>query len=193
MSTVTGIGRCWAATSRPARPPRRAPLLFANAEDFKRRALASLNLADEPVEWLILNAEVNVEVDLTSVDALDEVREELERRDIVLCARPCEAGPAERSGVVGLPRPRGGGPCISDAAHRGGCVHPLPHRPPRPRASRYRHPTATIDPHGPPGPVTVVAAKRRRGSRTSVGRGRRQPRAVASWGCAAAGRSPASP
>jgi SulP family sulfate permease len=60
-----------------------APLFFANAEDFKRRALASLSVADGPVEWLILNAEANVEVDLTSVDALDEVREELQRRDIV--------------------------------------------------------------------------------------------------------------
>jgi sulfate permease, SulP family len=61
-----------------------APLFFANAEDFKRRALASLDTADGPVEWLILNAEANVEVDLTSVDALDELRAELQRRDIVL-------------------------------------------------------------------------------------------------------------
>jgi sulfate permease, SulP family len=61
-----------------------APLFFANAEDFKRRALASLDLADGPVEWLVLNAEANVEVDLTSVDALDGLREELRRRDIVL-------------------------------------------------------------------------------------------------------------
>jgi MFS superfamily sulfate permease-like transporter len=61
-----------------------APLFFANAEDFKRRALASLDLADGPVEWLILNAEANVEVDLTSVDALDELRDELQRQDIVL-------------------------------------------------------------------------------------------------------------
>jgi sulfate permease, SulP family len=61
-----------------------APLFFANAEDFKRRALASLNVAEGPVEWLILNAEANVEVDLTSADALDELREELQRQDIVL-------------------------------------------------------------------------------------------------------------
>jgi MFS superfamily sulfate permease-like transporter len=61
-----------------------SPLFFANAEDFKRRALASLNRAEGPVEWLILNAEANVEVDLTSVDVLDEVRVELQRRGIVL-------------------------------------------------------------------------------------------------------------
>jgi MFS superfamily sulfate permease-like transporter len=61
-----------------------APLFFANAQDFKRRALASLELAEGPVEWLMLNAEANVEIDLTSVDALDQVRAELERRGIVL-------------------------------------------------------------------------------------------------------------
>jgi high affinity sulfate transporter 1 len=61
-----------------------APLFFVNATDFKRRALGSLDVADGPVEWFILNAEANVEVDLTSVDTLDELREELRRRGIVL-------------------------------------------------------------------------------------------------------------
>jgi len=61
-----------------------SPLFFANAQDFRRRALASLDLAEGPVEWLLLNAEANVEVDLTSVDALDQVRAELERRGIIL-------------------------------------------------------------------------------------------------------------
>ena len=61
-----------------------SPLFFANAQDFKRRALAALDRAEGPVEWLMLNAEANVEVDLTSVDALDQIRFELERRGIVL-------------------------------------------------------------------------------------------------------------
>jgi SulP family sulfate permease len=55
-------------------------LFFANAEDFKRRALASVDAADPPVEWFLLNAEANVEVDLTAVDALEEVRRTLARR-----------------------------------------------------------------------------------------------------------------
>jgi sulfate permease, SulP family len=59
-------------------------LFFVNAHDFKRRALASLDLAEAPVEWLMLNAEANVEVDLTAIDALDELRAELEHRGIVL-------------------------------------------------------------------------------------------------------------
>jgi len=61
-----------------------SPLFFANAQNFKRRALGSLDLAEGPAEWLILNMEANVEVDLTSVDALDQLRAELERRGIVL-------------------------------------------------------------------------------------------------------------
>ena len=61
-----------------------SPLFFANAEDFKRRALAALDTAEGPVEWFLLNAEANVQVDLTSVDALDELREELESRGVLL-------------------------------------------------------------------------------------------------------------
>lgn len=61
-----------------------SPLFFANAQDFKRRALQALDLAEMPAEWLILNAEANVEVDLTSIDALEQLRAELEHRGIVL-------------------------------------------------------------------------------------------------------------
>ncbi|HZA32161.1 MAG TPA: SulP family inorganic anion transporter, partial [Propionibacteriaceae bacterium] len=39
-----------------------APLFFANADDFKRRALASVDAADTPVEWFLLNTEANIEV-----------------------------------------------------------------------------------------------------------------------------------
>jgi len=60
-----------------------SPLFFANAEDFKRRALASIEAPSSPVEWFLLNAEANVEVDITSIDALDELREELQQRGVV--------------------------------------------------------------------------------------------------------------
>ncbi len=60
-----------------------APLFFANAEDFKRRALASVDAADPPAEWFLLNAEANTEIDLTAVDALEEVRKTLAERGIV--------------------------------------------------------------------------------------------------------------
>ncbi|MET0831362.1 MAG: sulfate permease [Acidimicrobiia bacterium] len=61
-----------------------APLFFANAEDFKDRALGSLDSADGPVEWFLLNFEANVQIDLTSIDALGEIRAELEERGIKL-------------------------------------------------------------------------------------------------------------
>jgi sulfate permease, SulP family len=60
-----------------------APLCFANAEDFTRRALASIDLAGADAEWFVLNAEANVELDVTSADALEELRQELDRRGVV--------------------------------------------------------------------------------------------------------------
>jgi MFS superfamily sulfate permease-like transporter len=59
-------------------------LFFANAEDFKRRALVAVASADPPAEWLLINAEANVQVDLTALDALDELRAELAHRGIVV-------------------------------------------------------------------------------------------------------------
>ncbi|MGW4869791.1 SulP family inorganic anion transporter [Streptomyces chartreusis] len=60
-----------------------SPLFFANAEDFRRRALAAVDEQTAPVRWFVLNAEANVEVDITALDALDEVRQELTDRGIV--------------------------------------------------------------------------------------------------------------
>jgi sulfate permease, SulP family len=60
-----------------------APLCFANAEDFRRRALGAVDATTEPVEWFVLNAEANVDVDLTALDALDQLRVELARRGTV--------------------------------------------------------------------------------------------------------------
>jgi MFS superfamily sulfate permease-like transporter len=60
-----------------------APLFFVNADDFKRRALAALDEVSIPVEWFLLNMEANVGIDITAIDALDELHRELEQRDIV--------------------------------------------------------------------------------------------------------------
>ncbi len=60
-----------------------APLCFANADNFRRRALAAVDEAAAPVRWFLLNAEANVDVDITAVDALEDLRAELSRRDIV--------------------------------------------------------------------------------------------------------------
>jgi SulP family sulfate permease len=60
-----------------------SPLFFANAEDFRRRALAAVAAAVEPVRWFVLNVEAIVEVDIDAVDVLGDVRNDLSRRDIV--------------------------------------------------------------------------------------------------------------
>lgn len=60
-----------------------APLCFANAEDFRRRALDAVDAYPQPVEWFVLNAEANSEVDLTALDALDRLRIELSRRGVL--------------------------------------------------------------------------------------------------------------
>ncbi|WP_328551749.1 SulP family inorganic anion transporter [Streptomyces sp. NBC_00358] len=59
-----------------------SPLFFANAEDFRRSALGAVAEQEIPVRWFVLNAEANVEVDITALDSLDELRQELNRRGI---------------------------------------------------------------------------------------------------------------
>jgi len=51
-----------------------SPLFFANAEDFSRRCRAAIDDCDPPPEWFLLNMEGNTEVDITGLDALEDVR-----------------------------------------------------------------------------------------------------------------------
>ncbi|TQJ57522.1 SulP family inorganic anion transporter [Streptomyces sp. SLBN-115] len=60
-----------------------SPLFFANAEDFRRRALAAVDGQTDPVRWFVLNTEANVEVDITALDAVDALRRELTHRGIL--------------------------------------------------------------------------------------------------------------
>ncbi|MET8247662.1 sulfate permease [Streptomyces sp. NPDC005202] len=60
-----------------------SPLFFANAENFRHRALAAVDAQTSPVRWFLLNMEANVEVDITALDAVDELRRELGRRGIM--------------------------------------------------------------------------------------------------------------
>ncbi|MEV8558835.1 sulfate permease [Streptomyces sp. NPDC051917] len=60
-----------------------SPLFFANAENFRRRALAAVDQQTVSVRWFVLNTEANVEVDITALDAVDELRRELAHRGIV--------------------------------------------------------------------------------------------------------------
>ena len=62
-----------------------SPLFFANSDDFVKRALEVVDEGAQhgEVEWFLLNAEANTEVDLTAVDALETLRSTLDRRGIV--------------------------------------------------------------------------------------------------------------
>lgn len=59
-----------------------SPLFFANADNFLERAIQAVDEAEQPVQWLLLNAEANTEIDLTAVDVLEELRTRLEQRGI---------------------------------------------------------------------------------------------------------------
>lgn len=60
-----------------------SPLFFANADDFRRRALAAVRAETVPVKWFVLNMEANVTVDITALEAVDTVRTKLVSRGIV--------------------------------------------------------------------------------------------------------------
>ena len=60
-----------------------APLFFANAENFRSRAIAAAAQRADPVRWFVLNVEANVEVDFTALEAVDAVREEITSRGAV--------------------------------------------------------------------------------------------------------------
>jgi MFS superfamily sulfate permease-like transporter len=85
-----------------------APLCFANAEDFRRRALAAIAAEHDAVAWFVLNAEAIVEIDITAADMLLELQEELAGQGIVfamarvkqgLFGQLAKAGVVERIGA----------------------------------------------------------------------------------------------
>ena len=61
-----------------------APLCFANADNFKRRALEAIAAEATPVEWFVLNTEAIIEIDITAADILEELRQELAAKGIIL-------------------------------------------------------------------------------------------------------------
>jgi SulP family sulfate permease len=60
-----------------------SPLFFANAEDFKDRALRSVRDEAHEVRWFVINAEANIEIDVTAADALESLRAELAEDGVV--------------------------------------------------------------------------------------------------------------
>jgi high affinity sulfate transporter 1 len=82
-----------------------SPLFFANASDFRRRALDAVTTVEStqgPVLWLLLNTESNVEIDSTAVDTLEELRRELAGRGIELALARVKNDLAVPLGRAGL-------------------------------------------------------------------------------------------
>jgi SulP family sulfate permease len=80
-----------------------APLCFANAEDFHRRALGALAEARPPGEWLVVNAEAIVEIDSTAAEMLLALQRELAGRGVRLALTRVKRelfAQLEASGVV---------------------------------------------------------------------------------------------
>ncbi|WP_330309197.1 MULTISPECIES: sulfate permease [unclassified Streptomyces] len=86
-----------------------SPLFFANAEDFKRRALVAVDHHEGPVEWFVLNTEAIVEVDITALDAVEALRQEFERRHIVFALARVKQDLLDDLDAFGLTRTIGTG------------------------------------------------------------------------------------
>lgn len=94
---------------RTAHLPLRLPLFFANAENFKRRALAALDGQTQPVYWFVLNTEANVEVDITALDSVDELRREITEREIVFAMARVKQDLRDQLDAYGLTESIGNG------------------------------------------------------------------------------------
>ena len=110
-----------------------APLFFANAPDFRRRALAAARGGpDGPARWFVLNVEANVEVDFTALEALDQIRDELARDGTILALARVKQDLLVRLKSFGLAEAIGPGllvptlPSAVDAYRRWVAAHPSP-------------------------------------------------------------------
>ncbi len=82
-----------------------APLFFANAVDFKRRALAVIEAEATAVEWFVINTEAIVEIDITAADMLIELHAKLRKQGITLAMARVKQdlyAQLQRSGLIDL-------------------------------------------------------------------------------------------
>ena len=123
-----------------------APLCFANAEDFRRRALAAADRPPGPLRWFVLNVEANVEVDFTALEAMETLREDIIGRGATFALARVKQDLLARLQAFGLAWKIGPGkPLVPDPAHgRAG----LPGQDERPRRRQSRPMTAS-DPADP--------------------------------------------
>ena len=80
-----------------------APLFFANAEDFRHRAQQAVTDATGRTEWFVLNAEANVDIDVTAADSLAKLRARLADQGITFALARVKSElhrDLERAGLV---------------------------------------------------------------------------------------------
>lgn len=78
-----------------------APLCFANAEDFRTRAVAAVG-TDPRARWLLLNLEAVVEIDITAADALSGLCDDMQGRGITVALARAKHDLLEDLGRLGL-------------------------------------------------------------------------------------------
>ncbi len=61
-----------------------APLFFANADHFLMQVQELIDAAEPPVEWLLIDAEAIIDIDVTAAEALSELERQLKCKGIVL-------------------------------------------------------------------------------------------------------------
>lgn len=82
-----------------------APLCFANAENFRRRVMNAIEAETAPVEWFVLNADAILEIDMTAVDMLQELHQELTSQHITFAMARVKQdlyGQLRQAGLVDL-------------------------------------------------------------------------------------------
>ena len=61
-----------------------APLLFSNAGHFVARVRELISASPQPVRWFLLDAQAITDIDVTAVESLESLHEELRRKGIAL-------------------------------------------------------------------------------------------------------------
>ena len=103
-----------------------SPLFFANAEDFRTRALAAVDgVATARSAWFVLNTEAIVEVDITAADALEALRSELADRGIVFALARVKQDLRDGPAPDRPDRPDRRGARVPHAAHGGRGLPPV--------------------------------------------------------------------
>ncbi len=109
-----------------------APLFFANAADFRRRALAAAQQQPGPARWFVLNVEANVEVDFTALEAVDALRDQLTSAGTIFALARVKQDLLARLQAFGLAAKIGAErlfptlPTAVDAYEKWASEHPLP-------------------------------------------------------------------